>query len=115
MQHDEPKFFGLPLNRVVAFLGPHFAWIAGAVATWLMEKVDVFATFGLDRNTLATVIGQALVFGVVTLVTWLGQQKWLDGFQKWAYGVGEGIANTPAPTGTPPYAGGGQVTRQDNM
>jgi hypothetical protein len=82
---QEPRLFGLPLNRFVAFAGPHIAWIAGALATWLMAQTDIFATFDVSDESLAGAISQALTFGVVTFVVWLGQHKWLDGFQKWAY------------------------------
>jgi hypothetical protein len=86
-----PKLFGFDANRVVAFAGPHIAWVAGALATWLMSQTDIFATFDVSNETLAGALSQALVFGVVTLVVWLGQHKWLDGFQKWAYEAFEGF------------------------
>ena len=82
---EQPTVFGFAANRVVAFLGPHIAWISGAIATWLMGQIDIFATFDVSNESLAGAISQALTFGVVTFVVWLGQHKWLDGFQKWAY------------------------------
>jgi hypothetical protein len=106
-----PKFFGIDSNRLVAFLGPHIAWIAGAAATWLMNQLDIFATFDVSNESLAGAIAQALTFGVVTLVVWLGEHKWLDGFQKWAYGVYEDIADTELPdTYTEAQAGPGTST-----
>jgi len=50
-----------------------------------MGQIDIFATFDVSNESLAGAISQALTFGVVTFVVWLGQHKWLDGFQKWAY------------------------------
>jgi hypothetical protein len=99
MREDQevPTLFGVGANRIVAFLGPHIAWIAGAVATWLMGQTDIFATFDVNEQSLAAAISQALVFGIVTLVVWLGQHKWLDGFQKWAYGIYEDIRDTDVP------------------
>lgn len=96
MREDQevPTLFGIGLNRVIAFLGPHIAWLSGVIATWLMAQTDLFATFDVSDESLAGAISQALVFGVVTLVVWLGQHKWLDGFQKWAYGIYEDIRDT---------------------
>jgi hypothetical protein len=92
-----PKLFGFDLNRVIAFLGPHIAWLSGVIATWLMAQTDLFATFDVSDESLAGAISQALVFGVVTLVVWLGQHKWLDGFQKWAYEAFEGFGENNEP------------------
>jgi len=100
-----PKLLGFDLNRVVAFLGPHISWISGALATWLMAQTDLFATFDVSDESLAGAISQALIFGVVTLVVWLGQHKWLDGFQKWAYSEFEGFGeNNDDPLATQPDA-----------
>lgn len=93
----EPTLFGLPLNRIVAFLGPHISWLAGIVATWATVHVHLLATFHVGSSDVAKAIAQAIVFGVVTGVTYAGQHKWLDGLQKWAYGVGKGIAEQPLP------------------
>jgi len=96
--NDEvPTLFGISANRLVAFLGPHIAWVAGALATWLMNQTDIFASFDVSEDTLAAAFSQAVVFGIVTLVVWLGQHKWLDGFQKWAYSVYEDISDTELP------------------
>jgi len=103
---EEPSLFGIGLNRIVAFGGPYLAALAGVVATWLTAHVHLFATFHVGNNDLADAIAQATVFGVTTLVVWLGQHKWLDGFQKWAYGVYEDISHVELPesyhTPTPP-------------
>lgn len=81
-----PTLFGFPLNRIVAFVGPYVAAGSGAVATWLLVHVHFLATFHVTHDRVASAIAQAAVFGIVTLVTWLGHQKWLDGWQAWAYG-----------------------------
>lgn len=92
---QEPTLFGFPLNRIVAFAGPHIAWLSGVVATWLTVHLHLFATFHVGTSGVAKAIASVLVFGVVTLVTWLGHQKWLEGFQAWAYakGVGTVVGN----------------------
>lgn len=80
---DQPTF---PLNRVVAFLGPYVAVASGAVADWLLVHVHFLALFHTTHNQIASAISQVLVFGITTLVVWLGHQKWLEGYQVWAYG-----------------------------
>lgn len=104
MNHEveEPTFLGFGLNRIVAFVGPQIAWIGGAVATWLMGQTDIFATFDVSNESLAGAISQALTFGVVTFVIWLGQHKWLDGFQKWAYQSAQAVAKVELPPGAVP-------------
>ncbi len=73
----------LPLNRIVAFLGPYVAIGSGIVATWLTSHLHVLATFHITNNQVANVISQAVVFGVSALVVWLGHQKWLTGWIAW--------------------------------
>lgn len=80
-----PTLFGISLNRLVAFGGPYLAVASGAIADWLLVHVHVLSLFHTTHNTLAGAISQASVFALTTLVVWLGHQKWLDGFQKWAY------------------------------
>jgi hypothetical protein len=92
-----PKFFGIAANRVVAFVGPYISVGAGVVTTWLTNHVHLFATFHVGNDDIAHAIAQAGVFGVTTLVVWLGHQKWLDGFQKWAYSTGKAISETDVP------------------
>lgn len=74
----------LPLNRVVAFFGPIFSVIAGAVADWLLalpHGPDVLGVFGhTDRSTITAWLTQALVFALTAVITWLGQQTWLKGW-----------------------------------
>lgn len=82
---DVPKLFGLPLNRLIAFAGPYIAVISGVVADWLVVHVHILATFHVGDNDIAQAISQIIVFGVTAFVVWLGHQKWLDGYQKWAY------------------------------
>lgn len=94
---EEPSFLGIALNRIVAFAGPYIAVLAGALADWLFVNLNFLSNFHIGQNDLAQAIAQAIVFGITALIVWLGQQKWLDGFQKWAYGTGTAIANTQLP------------------
>lgn len=82
---DVPKLFGLPLNRLIAFAGPYIAVISGVVADWLVVHVHVLSTFHVGNNDVANAVSQIIVFGVTAFVVWLGHQKWLDGYQAWAY------------------------------
>lgn len=96
MNEDTPSLLGLPLNRVIAFAGPYIATASGVIATWLITHIHILATFHVGNNDLAQAIAQGLVFLVVTGVTWLGHQKWLDGYQAWAYGKDAGGAGATA-------------------
>lgn len=71
----------IPFNRLVAFLGPYIAIASGAVSTWLLVHVHLFSLFHVTQTQVGSAITQILVFGVTTLVTWLGHQKWLKGHQ----------------------------------
>jgi hypothetical protein len=92
----EPKLFGFSLNRIVAFGGPYIAVASGAVADWLLVHVHFLSLFHTTRTTLAGAITQVVVFGVTATLTWLGHQKWLEGYQAWAYGKHSGTAGLPA-------------------
>ena len=99
---DVPRLAGLPLNRVIAFAGPYISVLAGIVATWLTTNVHLFSTFHIGTNDVAAAIGDGLVFGVTALVVWLGQHKWLDGFQKWAYETAAVVEGLPPVEAAPP-------------
>jgi hypothetical protein len=73
----------MPLNRIVAFLGPYIAVASGVIANWLVVHLHLLATFHINGSTVAGVISQVAVFGITALVVWLGHQKWLDGWIKW--------------------------------
>src|SRR5438128_1466553 len=73
---DESRF---PLNRVLTFLGPHFAVVSAALSAWLVAKVNVLGIKGLDQNNAATWIAGAMTFLAHAGLTWLGQNKWLTG------------------------------------
>jgi hypothetical protein len=72
---------GIPLNRIVAFLGPYVAVVSGAVAAWLLTHLHVLSMFHLSDSQVATAISQLTVFGITAGLTWLGHQKWLTGHQ----------------------------------
>jgi hypothetical protein len=82
---EVPTVFGLPLNRLVAFAGPYIAIISGALADWLIVHVHLLGSFHVGNRPLANAIAQVSVFGLTALIVWLGHQKWLDGYQQWAY------------------------------
>jgi hypothetical protein len=94
---ETPTLFGIGLNRIIAFAGPYIAVLSGAIADWLLVHLNFLANFHVGNGDLANAVAQAIVFGITALVVWLGQQKWLDGFQKWAYGTATAIINTELP------------------
>lgn len=69
----------IPLNRIVAFFGPYFALLAGAVATWIVVKANALGIPGLDSSDLAQQIGSAATWALTSVLVWLGQSKWLRG------------------------------------
>lgn len=69
----------IPLNRLVAFVGPYISVVAGGLATWLIAKLNALGIPGLDKNDLAQQLASALTFTLVAVVTWLGSAQWLDG------------------------------------
>jgi hypothetical protein len=74
-----PTFFGIPLNRVVAFAGPYVSIASGIAATWLTVHVHVLTVFHLTQSSIAGELTQAAIFGISTGVTWLGHSAWLKG------------------------------------
>ena len=72
---------GIPLNRVVAFVGPYVSAIAGGIASWMVARVNVAGLPGLDQNNLKTGIAGALTWLLVSGLTWAGHSKWLTGHQ----------------------------------
>lgn len=76
---DQPAIFGIPFNRIVTFAGPHISWLSGVIATWLLVHVHFLSLFHFQQDGLATGIAQGVVFVLVTAVTWLGHQKWIEG------------------------------------
>lgn len=86
-----------PLNRIVAFLGPYIALASGAVVDWLFVHLHFLANFHTNNSAITTWLSQALVFGLTSLLVWLGQQSWLKGWIAWESKVIQEIAGTPAP------------------
>lgn len=81
-----PTLFGFALNKLVAFVGPWVSVAAGLAATYLVTHLPFLTDmFHTDAAGIAGAIGAVITFAITTLVVWLGHQKWLTGFQKWAY------------------------------
>lgn len=70
---------GIPLNRIIAFAGPYISVVAGGFATWLVAKANVLGIKDLDQANVATQVSGALTFTLVSILSWLGQSKWLTG------------------------------------
>jgi hypothetical protein len=73
----------IPLNRIIAFAGPYISLGAGAVTTWLFVKLNLIGVPGLGerQNELATGLAAAGTWTLTSVLTWLGQSKWLKGHQ----------------------------------
>lgn len=69
----------IPLNRIVAFAGPYIAVASGAVATWLIAKLNALGVAGLEQSDLAQQVAAGLTFTLTAALTWLGHSKWLAG------------------------------------
>jgi apolipoprotein N-acyltransferase len=99
----DPK---LPLNRIVAFAGPYIALASGAIVDWLFVHLHFLANWHTNQSSITTWLTQALVFGLTSLLVWLGQQSWLKGWIEWESKAGrailEGIKDTPVPAPPPP-------------
>ncbi len=103
-------FLGIPLNRIVAFVGPYVSVVSGALAAWLLTHLHVLSTFHLSNGQLATGITQLTVFAITAGLTWLGHQKWLTGHQielesglrAAAAPIASGHNGAPATNGTAP-------------
>lgn len=104
----------LPVNRLVAFAGPYIAILSGALADWLIVHVHLLSLFHTTNTQVAGAITQIAVFGLTAILVWLGQHKWLTGWQQFEQLVAGEIANGPdvpseeAPEGDydPEIAGG---------
>lgn len=98
-----PTLFGFPLNRVVAFLGPQISLVAGYIATWIVEH---FEFLHLDAKGTTGAVINVIVFVLSAGLTWLGQHKWLDGWQKWEQAVASPAApgDTVDPEADVPHA-----------
>lgn len=77
----QPK---VPLNRIVALLGPFIAIFAGVAASWLSQNFPGLVT---DESAARADIIQGSTFIVGMISTWGLQHKYLDGWQKWEGGV----------------------------
>lgn len=69
----------IPIDRVVAWLGPIIATVSASVATILVAQVNVLGIPGLDKANVATWIAGAITFIVVAGLHALGGLKWLHG------------------------------------
>jgi hypothetical protein len=85
-----------PFNRVVAFLGPYIALLSGAIVDGLFVHLHFLANWHTSASAITNWLTQALIFALTSVLVYLGQHKWLDGWQKWE-SVQKGIAATPVP------------------
>lgn len=69
------------LDRFVTFCKPYINLLAAAISAWLIAKANVLAIPGLGEHgdELSAGIAAAITFGLTTLVTQLGDLKWLKG------------------------------------
>lgn len=96
---------GISVNRIVAFLGPFIAILAGALAAWLGRH---FPGLKLNQTKTSAEITQAIEFAVGAGVTLLLHSKWLAGWQAWEQSE-VARANGPAVVSPTLPASGGSV------
>jgi hypothetical protein len=73
-----PTILGIPLNRIITFVGPYISLAAGVVATWIISVLHVTQ---IPHDQLATGITNFLAFVLSSGLVWLGQRAWLKGHQ----------------------------------
>jgi len=97
----------IPLNRLVAFVGPYTSVLAGGIASWLVAKVNLLGLPGLDENNLKTAIAGGLTWLLVAGLSWAGHSKWLTGHHIQLQGDAsvEAAATSGAATPAPVDAG----------
>lgn len=71
----------IPFNRFVAFAKPYINLLAGALAAWLVAKLNVLGIPGLGEheNELATGLTAAGVWALTQGAAQLGDLRWLKG------------------------------------
>lgn len=69
----------IPINRLIAFIGPVIAVISASVAAWLISVVNVLGIPGLDKSNLATYIAAAITWVIVTALHAIGGLAWFKG------------------------------------
>lgn len=94
----------MTLNRFIVWIKPYINLAAGAISAWLIAKANVLAIPGLGEHgdELTAGIAAAITFGVTTLVTQLGDLKWIRGHHLQLAGDAQVQAATPAPPRIPP-------------
>ena len=92
----------IPVNRVVAFAGPYIAILSGALADWLIVHLHLLSLFHTTNTQVAGAITQIAVFGLTAILVWLGQHKWLTGWQIFESQVRAATEPPPVAIGSPP-------------
>ncbi len=71
----------IPLNRFITFFKPYINLIAAGISAWIIAKLNVLSIPGLGENgdQLTAGIAAGLTFLVTTIITQLGDNKWLKG------------------------------------
>jgi hypothetical protein len=62
----DTTILGVPLNRVVAFLGPYISVASGVAASWLLVNVHLLGLFHVQHDGLASAIAQGAVLLLVS-------------------------------------------------
>ena len=85
----------MPINRIVAFLGPYIAVASGVITDWLVVHVHALTTFHITRGTVSYAISQIAVFGITSILVYAGQHKWLTGWQQYQSLIADEAINGP--------------------
>jgi len=87
----------IPINRVVAFLGPWIALVSTAITTWLIAHVNILGIPGIDHANTATYVAGALTALITAGLQALGGWAWLKGHHIQLQGDAEVAAAALAP------------------
>jgi hypothetical protein len=74
----------LPLNRIIALLGPWLTVAEGAIATWIVTHLHFLSLLHVGHDDVLKVITQLVVFLATIAVSAVLKLKWLKGHQDWA-------------------------------
>jgi hypothetical protein len=69
----------IPVNRVVAWLGPPIAAIDSGLVSWLVAKENVLGLPGLDKANTATYVAAGVSYALTAGLHALGGWAWLKG------------------------------------
>lgn len=109
----------MPTNRIVVWIKPYLNLFAGAIAAWLVAKVNVLGLPALDQANTATWIAGALAWILTQGATQLGDLKWIKGHHIAMAGDAQvqaaALANSAGPVTGHDMPGEDDITDEDEF